>query len=91
MVQRWEDLVFENRNKAYGAYVLRTVYTKNVIRGVILTLVIVALLFYSPDIIAFFKGKEVLSTAVLENTQTGEKDLLVCPMGFMAATICVWY
>jgi protein TonB len=60
MVQRWEDLVFENRNKAYGAYVLRTVYTKNVIRGVILTLVIVALLFYSPDIIAFFKGKEVV-------------------------------
>jgi protein TonB len=60
IAQRWEDVIFENRNKAYGAYVLRTVYTKNVIRGVILTLVIVALLFYSPDIIAFFKGKEVV-------------------------------
>ncbi len=63
MVQRWEDVIFENRNKAYGAYVLRTVYTKNVIRGVILTLVIVALLFYSPDIISLFKGKEVVEKA----------------------------
>ncbi|HEX8038609.1 MAG TPA: energy transducer TonB [Chryseosolibacter sp.] len=62
-VQRWEDVIFENRNKEYGAYVLRTLYTKNVVRGVILTLVIVALLFYSPDIIAFFKGKEVVEKA----------------------------
>lgn len=63
MVQRWEDLVFENRNKAYGAYTLRTLYTKNVIKGVVLTVVIVALLFYSPDIIALFKGKEVVEKA----------------------------
>jgi protein TonB len=61
--QRWEDVLFENRNKAYGAYVLRTVYTKNVIKGVVLTLVIVALLFYSPDIIALFKGEEVVEKA----------------------------
>ena len=63
MAPRWEDLIFENRNKAYGAYVLRTVYTKNVIKGVVLTIVIVALLFYSPDIIAFFKGAEVVEKA----------------------------
>jgi protein TonB len=63
MAQRWEDLIFENRNKAYGAYVLRTVYTKNVMKGVLLTIVIVALLFYSPDIIALFKGKEVVEKA----------------------------
>src|SRR5687768_3994521 len=63
MAQRWEDLIFENRNKAYGAYVLRTVYTKNVLKGVGLTIVIVALLFYSPDIIALFKGAEVVEKA----------------------------
>ena len=60
MVQRWEDLIFENRNKAYGAYVLRTVYTKNVIKAVVATIILVALLFYSPDIIALFKGDEVI-------------------------------
>lgn len=60
VAQRWEDLIFENRNKAYGAYVLRTGYTKNIIKGVVLTIAIVALLFYSPDIIALFKGEEVV-------------------------------
>ncbi len=63
MAQRWEDVIFENRNKAYGAYVLRTGYTKNVIKGVVLTIVIVALLFYSPDIIALFKSEEVVEKA----------------------------
>jgi len=63
VAQRWEDLIFENRNKAYGAYVLRTLYTKNVIRGLLITIAIVALLFYSPDIIALFKGEEVVEKA----------------------------
>ena len=63
ITQRWEDLIFENRNKEYGAYVLRTVYTKNVFRGVIITIVLIALLFYSPDIIALFKGEEAVEKA----------------------------
>lgn len=61
--QRWEDLVFENRNKEYGAYLLRTVYTRNVMRGVIVAVVILALVFYSPDIMALFKGEEVVEKA----------------------------
>jgi protein TonB len=61
--QRWEDIVFERRNKDYGAYVLRTVYTKNVIKGVLITIAIVALIFYAPDIIALFKGEEVVEKA----------------------------
>ena len=58
IAQRWEDLIFENRNKAYGAYRLRTIYTKNVLKGVFFTIIFIALVFYSPDIIALFKGKE---------------------------------
>ena len=57
---RWEDIVFEHRNKDYGAYRLRTLYTKNVFRGVIITMVLIALIFYSPDLIALFKGEEVV-------------------------------
>lgn len=63
MAQRWEDIVFENRNKAYGAYVLRTVYSKNVVLGVVITFIFIALVFYSPDIIAMFKGEEVVEKA----------------------------
>ena len=60
MAQRWEDIVFENRNKAYGAYLLRTLYTKNVVLGVVITFIFFTLVFYSPDIIALFKGEEVV-------------------------------
>ncbi|HEY9488554.1 MAG TPA: TonB family protein [Chryseosolibacter sp.] len=63
LAQRWEDLVFENRNKAYGAYALRTVYTKNVVKGVVITLAILALIFYSPDIVALFKTEEIVEKA----------------------------
>lgn len=63
MAQRWEDIVFENRNKDYGAYLLRTRYTKNVILGVVITFMFMTLVFYSPDIIALFKGKEVVEKA----------------------------
>src|SRR5690606_16905738 len=63
MAPRWEDIVFENRNKAYGAYVLRTIYSKNVVLGVLITLVVLALVFYSPDIMALFKGEEVVEKA----------------------------
>ncbi|HEU5145286.1 MAG TPA: hypothetical protein VFT90_01165, partial [Chryseosolibacter sp.] len=62
-VQRWEDLVFENRNKEYGAYLLRTVYTRNVLRGVIVSIVLLTLVFYSGDIMALFKGEEVVEKA----------------------------
>lgn len=60
---RWEDIVFENRNKDYGAYTLRTLYSKNVVWGVVITLVLIALVFYSSDIIALFKGEEVVEKA----------------------------
>lgn len=63
VAQRWEDIVFENRNKAYGAYLLRTLYTKNVVLGVVITFIFFTLVFYSPDIIALFKGKEVVEKA----------------------------
>jgi protein TonB len=54
----WNDLVFENRNKAYGAYVLRKAYAKNVYDGVIVTILVLLLIIFSPAIVKFLKGKE---------------------------------
>ena len=34
---RWEDIVFENRNKAYGAYVIRNIYGKHVLLASLIT------------------------------------------------------
>jgi periplasmic protein TonB len=63
MPQRWEDVVFENRNQAYGAYVLRKGYGKNVFIGLVLTGVIVTIVMFFPAIVEFFKGDEVVEKA----------------------------
>ena len=34
--QRWDDIVFENRNKTYGAYAIRQSYPVNVLRALLL-------------------------------------------------------
>ena len=35
---KWEDIIFENRNKIYGAYELRTQYTSRLSRAFLITL-----------------------------------------------------
>ena len=56
IVNNIDDLVFENRNKAYGAYVLRQKYGKNMTRGTILGISLFVLLMLSPAIYAWYKG-----------------------------------
>jgi protein TonB len=43
IIRHWEDVVFEYRNKSYGAYVLRRAYSNRLLTGVVFTLVFVAL------------------------------------------------
>jgi periplasmic protein TonB len=59
----WEDVVFENRNQAYGAYVLRKVYGKNVFFGLVTTAAVLLLIMFFPAIVEFFKGDEVVEKA----------------------------
>jgi periplasmic protein TonB len=59
----WEDIVFENRNQAYGAYVLRKVHGKNVFIGLIITGIVILLIMFFPAIVDFFKGEEVVEKA----------------------------
>jgi protein TonB len=58
--QSWEDVVFENRNQAYGAYVLRRAHSKNVALGVLVAMVVLLLVMFFPQIVEFFKGDEVV-------------------------------
>lgn len=57
----WDDLVFENRNKAYGAYALRKSYNNQVLLGFGLSVALVAILLFLP------KGAkpEIIPTPVL--------------------------
>src|SRR5215207_2016366 len=61
--QTWEDLVFENRNQAYGAYVLRKVYTKNILLGVAITALVLASIVLVPRLIDLLTGSEVVEKA----------------------------
>jgi periplasmic protein TonB len=55
---KWEDIVFEGRNKDYGAYFLRKQYSKNVVLGWAITILTIGLLFASPYIVEFIKGQQ---------------------------------
>jgi protein TonB len=55
--QQWDDIVFENRNKEYGAYFIRKIYGKNVLISWIGMLVLTALIIAYPTIAEFFRSR----------------------------------
>ena len=46
-VQRWDDIIFEKRNKDYGAYAIRKSYDDNVLTGWVISLGVIAIIFLS--------------------------------------------
>ncbi|HET9485859.1 MAG TPA: energy transducer TonB, partial [Chryseosolibacter sp.] len=55
-IRHWEDVVFENRNKSYGAYLLRTAYARRLWLGVGITVTLVTVLLLAPD---FFPEEKI--------------------------------
>lgn len=56
----FNDIVFEGRNKAYGAYVLRNLYNKHVTRALLIATAFFALLVSIPTIARLLKPEEVI-------------------------------
>lgn len=54
---KWEDIVFEYRNKDYGAYTNRRSYSKHVVLAAIITVVTAALILAYPKIVEWIKGQ----------------------------------
>jgi protein TonB len=50
-----DDLVFENRNKSYGAFFLRRIYDKNMSRGMLVGMLAFLLLIFSPKLYSMYK------------------------------------
>jgi protein TonB len=78
------DIVFEGRNKAYGAFELRRIYGRNVTRALIIGAAFLVLLVAIPAIAKYLeerKPKEVLNlqenvlmdAPPLDNAASGEK------------------
>lgn len=51
-----DDIVFEGRNKSYGAFLLRRIYDKHMARAMISGILFFLLVISSPQIIAMIKG-----------------------------------
>jgi periplasmic protein TonB len=51
-----DDLVFEQRNKAYGAYILRKAYGNNIKKASYAGLIIFGLVLFSPKILSSLRG-----------------------------------
>jgi protein TonB len=53
-----DDIVFEHRNKAYGAYVLRKIYDDTVLRAMAVSIGVFTLLLVGPQIYSALKPQE---------------------------------
>lgn len=47
----WDEMVFKNRNRSYGAYILRKEYPSALITSIVSMAVVMALLFASPLVV----------------------------------------
>ncbi|MBK9729628.1 MAG: TonB family protein [Saprospiraceae bacterium] len=67
-VSDWNNMVFSNRNRAYGAYQLRLFYNRNMTIGLILSLIIFLACLIIPSIHwNFTKESEMITEVFLEN------------------------
>jgi protein TonB len=58
--QTWDEMVFENRNQEYGAYVIRKGYSNAVTVGLGLTLLVVLFIIFYPTLVKLFGGAEAV-------------------------------
>src|ERR1700716_3166383 len=68
----WEDLVFENRNKAYGAFSIRKSYSKNVVEALLCSMLLAAMVLMDPRILSLLgvEQTQFVSTKVVPETYT---------------------
>ena len=59
-INDWDDLVFENRNKAYGAYEVRKSYSNNLVTGFSVSIGLSILVFIIP-ILSFFMSEDIVA------------------------------
>lgn len=72
MAQTLDDIIFENRNKAYGAYDLRKVYRPTLTKSMLIGGALFLLGMASPALISMIPSSE-------ENVSMTEVDLMKIP------------
>ncbi len=80
-IDNFDEITFENRNKAYGAYYLRTHQNENIVKGMLSAFTIVAMIIVAPKIYAMFAPPEVIKEYLsgdiyLDNTKVETAKLI---------------
>jgi protein TonB len=75
----WEDIIFENRNKDYGAYFIRKAYSKHVVIASVFAVIIISFILAFPSIAAFFKSDVVVEKPKLRTTVSLEQPPPINP------------
>ena len=60
VAQSWEDIVFENRNKNYGAYLNRKSYSKTVVVATSMTVLVMVFVLAFPMLKELFRSNDVV-------------------------------
>lgn len=63
VIQSWDDLVFEKRNKEYGAYEIRKKYSNHVTVGILIAIAVAGLVLAAPRIAKLFERPEPVIAA----------------------------
>jgi periplasmic protein TonB len=74
ITQSWEDIVFENRNKDYGAYLNRKSYSKSVVIAALITFLVLIFVLAFPAIKEFFGSLGDKEEVVVKNTTVVSLD-----------------
>ena len=83
VAQTWDDLVFENRNKAYGAYSVRRSYSDRILYALFISLAGLTLILLTPVLVALLKGEKVELPDLIPNGPiieiTKRPDIILTP------------
>jgi protein TonB len=73
------DIVFDGRNKAYGAYELRRSYNRRLVKAIVITSSVLLLFFAGCSIVGRSQGEKAVLPAVTDIDLTAVKDHAVEP------------
>src|SRR5260221_6632872 len=66
----WEDLVFENRNKAYGAFAIRKSYSRNVGEALLGSVLLTMVVLMSPRVLSWMEVDQTVFVSKKEINET---------------------
>jgi protein TonB len=75
----WDDLVFENKNKEYGAYLVRKSYSQNITAGLGISVSLACLMLIAPQIISKLTGTPPIVNPIVDIIELPIVDFIQPP------------